>query len=282
MDGLFSGAEREWQKMEHRDPTGTAELLKWLTGNSGTAKGLRDGRLVAVPAGSVGSSQTEAQTLHAIQGAVLSMFCDCLSDDEALEYYGKEAPVWVPAMRQLAKEAGIADTTSIIRLIDPTRHMPFNMKISARHCGPCVDDFSYMRDWQYNGAMSEWKARKKLLVFGAPFVAPGSCRKTMKGQVSLLGNISRQISVPKLVHGSAALGALLSLSHLHETGGELVGQRLPAKNLLVRTNSLSGSNRLDLGWFGGRLSCDYWDWIDDDFRHDDLGCFALGVVELGH
>ncbi|MBI5221988.1 MAG: hypothetical protein HY980_00610 [Candidatus Magasanikbacteria bacterium] len=282
METLFSPAMRELAAMEAQDPAGTSDIVKWLTGNVGIARDLRAGKLVVVPSGSANTNPTDANVRHAIQGAALSMFCACLGDEEAMENH-KEAKLWVPEMRKIATDGGIATTTSIVRLIDPARHLPFNMKIAVRHCGPCVEDFRYMSNWQYDGRVTECDGRDRFLIFGAPSIVPGSTTRTMGEQEDLLKDMSKKIGLLRLIHGSAALGALVALSHFHETGGEVTGQRLPAENIFARTGTESGGSRLDLRWgVDGRLDCGHWFWSDDGPRRVPLGCFALGVVELGH
>ena len=276
MERLFSETATEFYKMYLADPVGTTKMMKWFTGNAGIARSLRDGKLITVPAD---MNLTYAQVRDAIYGEILSMFCACLGDAEAVENY-KEAKRWV-AMRQMATDIGVAPTSPIVRLIDPARHLPFNMKVAARNCGPCVEDFRHMQDWGYDGSVAEYNGRKKLLVFGVPSIVLDNTKLTMDEQEDLLKDMSKNISVPKLIHGSAALGALVSLSHFHETGGELNGQCLPVGNIFARTSTNSDGYRLYLRWSGdGRLDCGYLRWRDDGDRCFDVGCFALGVVEL--
>ncbi|MBU2542133.1 hypothetical protein KJ785_01060 [Patescibacteria group bacterium] len=279
---LFSKTVTELMKLSVGK---TAEEVEadfiWFMGHNGIVRGLRTGELVTVPVLSA-ADLTDAQKRYEVQREALSMFCTCFGDDEAMEKF-EEAKLWVPAMRKFVTDAGVVPTVPIVRLIDPARHLPFNMKIAARHCGSCVDDFNYMRGWQYDGCVTECDGRNKFLVFGAPFIVPDSTNWTMGEQENLLKDMSKKIGVPKLIHGSAALGALVALSHFHETGGELNGQRLPVGNILARTGTKSDGVRLGLEWDGdGRLLCGRWFWVVVDNRHVVLGCFALGVVELGH
>lgn len=284
MKGLFTPEMTELSRINLDKPDEAVELVKWLTGNVGIARGLRDGKLVTVPAGSVNTNPTDAQVRHAIQGVALSLFCTCFSDDEAVKKF-QQAKLLVPKMRKIVTDNGLATmTTPIVRLIDHARHLPFNMKISARLCGPCEDDFRHMSDWQYDGRVTECDDHNKFLVFGAPFAVPGSIERTVVEQRLLLNYMSKNFGLPYLSHVSAALGALVALSHLHETGGEVNGQRLPAKNMSVRTGTKFGTKPdgcLYLMWdANGSLCCDRSNWSDNAINCVGIGCFALAVVKL--
>jgi hypothetical protein len=248
--------------------------MKWLSGNIGTARGLRDGKLVTVPAGSVSANPTDDQVRRAIQGAFLDAFCTCLSDDEAVERF-KEAKINTSRVRKWSTDNGIAQTAPVVRLFDPAKHLQYNMKIAGPLCGPCVDGFSYMRDWEYDGSITEFDCRSQHLVFGAPFLVPDSICEIMSGQQDMLQQIAKRLELSfSFTHGSAALDSLVIHSHLRAAG-----VRLPANGLFARTSTKSDGFRLHLRWHAGGLDCDDWGWHDDG-RHDYLGCLALGVVKV--
>lgn len=285
---MFSKAFRDFVSRVVTDPELEADF-DWFTGNYGPLRQWRKKELILVPPSRVlpegQAADQQALLRHAMQGAALSLFGTCLTDDEACELPGvsKELAAGIRAMRKVNTDWGVSVRASLNRLVDPVLHLWFGMKQAARHCGPCNGDFQYMKDWEYNGFAEEFrKTTGRYLVIGSPMAVPDSGFKSMDGQKDLLARLSKKLNLGfNLTHGSAALDAYLALSHLHQTGGEQNDERLPANHDWIRTDSKSCGDRLYLRWRGdGRLYCGHWYWFDDD-RHGDVRCLALGVVALG-
>ncbi len=248
--------------------------FNWFMGHNGIVRGLRTRKLIAVPTMSVNTNPTDAQVQREVYGAALSLFCHCLSDDEAVERF-KEAKTDVLKVRMLCADNGIAKTAPIVRLYDPAWHLSYNMKIAGRHIGPCVDGLMYMHDWGYDGKVTERDGGSSCLIFGAPFLVPNSDWKTKAEHLRLLEQITKSLGLSfPLILGSAALGSLVMQSHLYATG-----DRLPASELSARTISVSDGYCLLLRWGDNDLHCGGFEWLDSDID-SSIGCLALGVKKV--
>jgi len=271
---LFSRAFDEFADLHRRDPKRAEAVFNWLVGNLGTAESLHAKRLVAVSPERVmqGDSLDEATKQIAqreFQKTLLLRFAEPFSDDEVPDKY----KTIMPAVRDLNAENGCSDPH--VPLVRRVRR-GYLLKRFASLCGPCYDDFNYLQARRFDDRVVEGS---DLLVFGGPWLAVDSVKKTMDEQKDLLAKLAKRFKLPfKLIHGSVALAAIVIQSH-----EQLTKNNLPQDNKWVRTNTLeSGGGRLFLRWRDvGRLCCGGWGWGDVGGRHGGLGCLALGVVALG-
>ncbi len=140
--------------------------------------------------------------------------------------------------------------------------------------GPCYNGFEYMKDWSVPD-----EATRHSLTFLAPRLVPESTRKNVKEQMEILAGYRNHFGLPghHLSHyGTVPLLANLILSHR-----KYAKEMIPLERQWARTDSrLPDGCRLGLGGFDSvGLFCVHWGW--DEARSSCLGCFALGVEELG-
>uniref|UniRef100_A0A6M3XW69 Uncharacterized protein n=1 Tax=viral metagenome TaxID=1070528 RepID=A0A6M3XW69_9ZZZZ len=140
----------------------------------------------------------------------------------------------------------------------------YNIKKHAPLSGNCYEDFKYLQDWDFEDETQD------SLVFWIPKILPDSFNKNVKEQKELIKDFSDDF-------GSVSLLTGLILHHFETTG-----EKLCESDYFKTSSCLRNSGeRLGLGWDGGgRLGCVRWDWGDDGYRHDGLGCFAWGCVPL--
>lgn len=277
MEGLFSPAEREWQKMEHRDPVGTADLLKWVTGNAGVVRDLRAGKIVAVPAELVHGLSVPKDMEHLVWGKMLSLFTTVLSDDEAMKRF-PVAKENVPRLRPYYAARGVSVTAPIVRLIDPAVHLQYCMWVAANVCGPCAHESAWRRGEEgYDGLITEYDGRSPILIFGAPALSCCGNEEYNSGgghprHKEVFDKLKQELGVSfGFVRGSAALASLLAHSHFHETSG----QRLPQQ--IVQCAETDSGSLLVWKHEGLQYAANFY---TDCHNNNRIGCFALGIVKL--
>ena len=150
----------------------------------------------------------------------------------------------------------------------------FTLKAHAPKFGPCYDNFSYLRDWNFTD-----EPTSEGIVFWIPRLLPGSTGKNVNEQKALMTKIRQDYGLPGshlASFGNVATLAGLILAHFKATG-----ERVPLDRLWIRTDVCrADGDRLFLGAFGeSGLGCDGWRW--DGRRSVNLGVFALGVEVLG-
>ncbi len=151
----------------------------------------------------------------------------------------------------------------------------FTQKSHASQLGPCYQGFEYLQGWDFDD-----QPTKDSVLFCPPRLLPNSLSKSVAKQNALLAKLREKYELP--AHFFKSFGEPSQLSGIILANHNQTGERVPLDNLWARTDScLRGSgSRLNLGDFGrDGLDCVHWDWDVDG--NDDLGCFALGVVDLG-
>ncbi len=149
----------------------------------------------------------------------------------------------------------------------------FTLLSHAAKAGPCVDDFKYMKQWNFPD-----EPTGDCIVFFIPRIVPESTSKTYAEQVELLARLRKEDALPE--HHLSGFGKVAFLAGLILAHYKATGERIPLNGLWVRTDSCSADGgRLELGWRGGRLGCLYWD--GGGVRYDVIGVFALGVEKIG-
>ena len=145
--------------------------------------------------------------------------------------------------------------------------------------GPCHKSWEYISNMIDQTVLNE--ATDHCLTFMAPRFVSECTRKNVKKQMRILSKYRRKYDLPRhhlSGYGKVCLIANIVLSH-HCVNNE----RIPLNYNWTRTDTFTKSNsniRLDLGNFGtSGLGCDWWSC--DSGGYPDLGCFAIGVEELG-
>ncbi|MFH1947240.1 MAG: hypothetical protein ABIJ23_03740 [Candidatus Magasanikbacteria bacterium] len=151
----------------------------------------------------------------------------------------------------------------------------FTQKSHAPQLGPCYKEFEYLQDWDF-----EDQPTKDSVLFCPPRLLPNSLSKSVAKQNALLAKLREKYELP--AHFFKSFGEPSQLSGIILANHNQTGERVPLNNLLARTDACirDSGYRLSLGRFGrGGLDCDVWRWGGGGL--DNLGCFALGVVDLG-
>lgn len=195
------------------------------------------------------------------------------TDAEALDRWSSEIVGFkdmLDSHRAIATEVlGLNPNVNVVREVPPG----FTIW-DAPKFGPCYKDFEYMKDW---GVPKEQTSHS--LTFMVPRLVPDCFTKNVEKQLERLAELGQKYGLPKhhlARYGSVALLANLILSHHKHTD-----ERIPLDCNWTRTDTqLLSGYRLLLGGFDVRgLCCVCWSWGDE--RCSSLGCFALGVEELG-
>ncbi len=194
-----------------------------------------------------------------------TIFFTPLADSEVPEQLQHLVPKW----RKLAALLGYTGPVAW------RVNQGFTLKQHAPKAGCCYENFEYLQGWN----LQNDEPTKNSIVFWIPRLIPESLGKNVQEKLALLASFREQVGLP--AHhlknfGSAALLAGLIFAHFKRAG-----ERTPLNELLTRTDTLLvGGYRLRLGDFDSRgLFCGYW--IQGDGRISRLGCFPLGVEELG-
>jgi hypothetical protein len=151
----------------------------------------------------------------------------------------------------------------------------FTLKQHAPKAGCCYKNFEYLQGWN----LQNDEPTKNSIVFWIPRLIPESLGKNVQEKLALLASFREQVGLP--AHHLKNFGSAALLSGLILTHFNLTGERVPLNQLWTRTDTLLvGGGRLSLGGFVSRgLYCVYWG--RGDGRGGILGCFLLGVEELG-
>lgn len=150
----------------------------------------------------------------------------------------------------------------------------FALKTHAPLAGPCYDKLRYLQKWD----LKNDESTKDSLVFWIPRLAPESTGKTIKQMETHRAELRKLYNLPGShcqQFGSIALLFALILAHFKRTG-----ERVPLNMFYAASDTLcAGGSRLLAGDFGSRgLGCSY-ECVSG--RDDSVGCFLLGVEELG-
>ncbi len=151
----------------------------------------------------------------------------------------------------------------------------FTLKSHAPQLGPCYQGFEYLQGWDFDD-----QSTKDSIIFCPPRLLPNSLGKSVDRQNALLAKLREKYELPAYFFKS--FGEPSQLSGIILANYNQTGERVPLDNLWARTCSrIRGCDvRLSLGSFVPvGLYCDRWRW--DVAGYDFLGCFALGVVDLG-
>jgi hypothetical protein len=188
-----------------------------------------------------------------------------LADSEVPEQYQSLVPLWRKLAALLGYDGPIAWRV----------RAGFTLKQHAPKAGCCYKNFDYLQDW----GLQNDESTKNSIVFWIPRLAPESAGKTTEEQLALLSSFREQAELP--AHHLKNFGSAALLSGLIITHFNLTGERVPLNQLWTRTDVLHVDGfRLSLGDFDSfGLDCDFWLQVGD--RYGTLGCFLLGVEELG-
>ena len=200
-------------------------------------------------------------------------FATPFTDAKALDRWGSEIHGFkdmVRGHRAITEEVlGLQTDVKIVR------EVPRGFTIwHAPKFGPCYKDFEYMKDW---GVPEEKTSHS--LAFIAPRLVPDSFNENVEEQLERLAELDRKYGLPKhhlANFGPAPLLTNIILSHYNHSN-----ERIPLNRNWTRTDTcLSSGYRLSLGRFDSDgLYCGSWRWGAEPGSY--LGCFALGVEELG-
>lgn len=199
------------------------------------------------------------------------------TDQEAIEWYVHcahrkytitQASRIIGQYRCLTVRQGVSEAVPLHYLacagVTLKQHMPM--------IGPCVQDFKYLQEWEFNDVPTE-----KSLVSWVPCLTQYSMSKNAKEQLVELGTLRGEMELPDhhlSSFGSATIIAGLMLAHYRTTK-----EKVPSCGYWVRTDTRMGFDSLSLYWNDGQLRCDSGYWSENE-RRDGVGVLALGV-ELG-
>lgn len=150
----------------------------------------------------------------------------------------------------------------------------YTLKSHAPKLGPCFKDFQPLQGWDF-----EDKPTTDSVLFCPPRLVPNSIDKDVDKQMTLLAKLREKYGLP--ANFFTSFGEPSTLSGIILTNYNQTGERVPLDGFWARTDArLRGSGcRLGLGDFDRvGLVCDIWNW---DVARSNVGCFALGVVDLG-
>lgn len=155
-----------------------------------------------------------------------------------------------------------------------TSRAGYTLKSHAAKLGPCRQDFQYLQGWDFEDVHTT-----DSVLFCPPRLVPDSTNRDVDKQTAMLVKLREKYGLPANFFSS--FGEPSTLSGIILANYNQTGERVPLSGFWARTNARlrDGGYRLDLGGFDrGGLHCAYWGWDD---ANGCIGCFALGVVDLG-
>ncbi|MBI4135543.1 hypothetical protein HY477_02305 [Candidatus Uhrbacteria bacterium] len=204
--------------------------------------------------------------------ALANAYFILLTDEEAEEWLRKsankdkaQAKRHILGYRRGTREEEIPDSaTCHIQVVQGA-----TLKRTIPQIGPCVEDFRYLQNWNFPDPPTT-----DCLFSLVPTLLRGSTRKNVTEQRALLAEVRQRLELPE--NHMAGLG---SVTHL---AGAALTHKAAGRDIfagrIARTETYdSDGDRLHLYWDGGRLDCDYWDFVEE--RRGLVGVLACGVEQ---